>query len=205
MPLERMGRSVILLGLVLGLFLAASSLSFQSPTNRRRVLLGGATTAIFLPTVSTAAPPFAIIAEELGYFPVQDSKGNTVFVSKRIQRESTAQAVQLAQKLRDKGVVLAGTYWCPHTLRQKELLGKQAFMATQYVECSPKGYKGNPGYCMSHNVDGYPAWIFRNGQILSGEHALGDLARKVGMSSFQDDLETNLPPLIGAGACAVGK
>ena len=38
---------------------------------------------------AVAAPPIAIIAEELGYFPVTNADGETVYVPKRIQRPST--------------------------------------------------------------------------------------------------------------------
>ena len=45
---------------------------------------------------SHAAPPFAVISEELGYFPVTNSVGETVFVPANIKRSSSNQAIDLA-------------------------------------------------------------------------------------------------------------
>lgn len=47
-----------------------------------------------------AAPPIAVIAEELGYFPVTNRQGETVMVPKRVTRSSSEQAIQLAQHLK---------------------------------------------------------------------------------------------------------
>lgn len=145
-----------------------------------------------------AAPPIAIIAEELGYFPVTNRQGETVYVAKSVQRSSSIQAQQLAQMLQEKGVVMVGTYWCPHTSRQKELFGKEAWSKISYIECAPKGYQANPAYCIAKQVDGYPAWIFPNGKMISGERPLSLLAQEIGFRGFRDDLEKDIPPLGGA-------
>ena len=152
------------------------------------------------PTVAHAAPPIAIIAEELGYFPVTNTAGETVYVPKRVQRESSQQAIELARRLQEKGVAMAGTYWCPHTSRQKELFGKQAWEKIRYLECSPKGYNTNAAFCVGKQVDGYPTWLFPGGKQVSGERPLSVLAKEVGMTNFRDELETNVPPLPGS-AC----
>jgi hypothetical protein len=55
-----------------------------------------------------AAPPIAVIAEELGYFPVQNKAGEVVYVPRRIQRQSSDQAIELAQKLSQAGAVMYG-------------------------------------------------------------------------------------------------
>jgi hypothetical protein len=47
---------------------------------------------------ANSAPPIAIIAEELGYFPITKN-GETVYVPKRVQRESSQQAIELAKHL----------------------------------------------------------------------------------------------------------
>lgn len=60
-----------------------------------------------------AAPPIAVIAEELGYFPVTNAEKETVYVPRRIKRESSEQAVKLARKLRESGAVIYTAYWCP--------------------------------------------------------------------------------------------
>jgi len=200
-----------------------SSLSSGGSAIRRFLLASALAVAFATMTSMTtqpcrAAPPIAIIAEELGYFPVTNSKGETAYVAKRVQRESSDQAVELARKLRDRGVVMAGTYWCPHTGRQKELLGKRAFEIVPYVECSPRGYGADPAYCVSQGVDGYPTWIFPtevesggnaekvgsgdvSSYLLSGERPLKELADQIGLKGFRENLEKDVPPLVGAGAC----
>jgi hypothetical protein len=55
-----------------------------------------------------AAPPIAVIAEELGYFPVQNKAGEVVYVPRRVQRQSSDQAIELAQKLSQEGAVMYG-------------------------------------------------------------------------------------------------
>lgn len=57
---------------------------------------------------ANAAPPIAVIAEELGYFPVQNKAGEMVYIPKRIQRQSSQQAIDLAKKLSKAGAVMYG-------------------------------------------------------------------------------------------------
>mmetsp|Transcript_28120 Transcript_28120/g.67732 ORF Transcript_28120/g.67732 Transcript_28120/m.67732 type:complete len:226 (-) Transcript_28120:661-1338(-) len=149
-----------------------------------------------------AAPPFAIMAEEMGYFPVNDERtGETVMVPARAKRESTSQAVSLAKHLRDTGAVMYGAYWCPHCSRQKELFGREAWKYVRYVECSPKGYQSGYATCLERGVDGYPSWEFGNGKSQGGEMELVDIAKLSGYSrTFKASLETGVPPL-GGGSC----
>jgi hypothetical protein len=156
------------------------------------------------PCPAWAAPPIAVIAEELGYFPVTNSAGAMVYVPRRVRRESTPQAIEFAKFLKSQQIVMAGTYWCPHTSRQKELFGATAWNAVQYVECAPNGYKGNVKFCIDNNVDGYPAWLDRNGKmILGGERTLVELAVATGYKGPIDDaLEgRTAPPPVGGSAC----
>lgn len=171
--------------------------------------------------LARAAPPIAIIAEELGYYPVTNRLGETVYVPQTVKRSpSTRQAIQLAQELTDRGVIMAGTYWCPHTIRQRELFGREAWNYINYRECSPKGYNSAASYCLSQKVDGYPTWIFADGTQLSGERPLEVLAQTLRQQpkqqkqsalafstipDFRPELETNLPPLVGAGVCTLPK
>ena len=158
-------------------------------------------------TPAHAAPPIAVIAEELGYFPVQSRDGTLTYIPKRVQRESTEQAVRLADYLHSQKVFLAGTFWCPHTSRQKELLGRQAFSMLDYVECAPKGYQATPKVCVDYKVEGYPTWIVPNDdgstKQLAGERSLAEVARFAGYSgSFSEEKEqVNPPPPIGGSAC----
>ena len=87
-------------------------------------MLAASATIPFLassPRPSLAAPPFAIMAEEMGYFPVKDEKsGETVMVPAKAKRESTDQAVELAKYLQSTKAVMYGAFWCPHCQRQSK-------------------------------------------------------------------------------------
>lgn len=155
---------------------------------------------------TNAAPPFAIMAEEVGYFPVTDERtGQTVMVPAKAKRESTEQSIELAKYLQSSGAKMYGAFWCPHCQRQKELWGKEAWKYIDYVECSPKGYKAKYATCLDQKVDGYPTWKFANGKTQGGEMELIDIAKISGYlnkknRSFDASLETGVPPL-GGGSC----
>jgi hypothetical protein len=95
-----------------------------------------------------------------------------------------------------------GAFWCPHCARQKELFGKEAWSYIEYIECAPKGYNANVKLCT--NVDGFPTWSFLGKPntteiIVSGEVPLSVLAEASKfVGSFEEELEENVPPLIGS-------
>jgi hypothetical protein len=169
----------------------------------RAVVLGSLTTLLpAVPAPAHAAPPISIIAEELGYFPIQSSKtGKTVYVPKRVQRTSSDQAVKLAEKLTEKGVTMYGAFWCPHCSNQKEMFGQTAWSKVQYIECAGQGYNGSPALCAEAKIDGFPTWVFADGTQVSGERPLEDLAKQVGFKGFRADKESNLPVSGGSAAC----
>jgi hypothetical protein len=161
----------------------------------------GISTGLLKQEKASAAPPFAIIAEELGYFPVTNSKGETVNVPKRINRASSEQALKLATALKEKGAVVYTAYWCPHCARQKELFGREAWhQLIPNVECAPKGYNSQSNLCFAKHVDGYPTWVV-GGKDISGERPLADIAKAIGFSGFREELEENLPPPLGSSSC----
>ena len=103
----------ILLGASTGAAVAGSlPSSWMNPTTS-----GPSTNA-----VAHAAPPIAVIAEELGYFPVTNADHETVCVPKCIKRESSKQAIQLARKLRDSGTVVAWLFCVPIVHDKKNCL-----------------------------------------------------------------------------------
>ena len=156
------------------------------------------------PRPSLAAPPFAVMSEELGYFPATDVSLNaTVMVPASVRRTSTDQATSLAGYLRSSGAVLYGAFWCPHCRRQRELFGREAFGILAYVECDPRGMHSEFAACAIEGVDGYPTWKFGNGEVRGGEMELVEIAKasgylKKGGGSFDASLETGVPPLGGA-------
>ncbi|KAL3763831.1 hypothetical protein ACHAW5_007785 [Stephanodiscus triporus] len=172
---------------------------------------------------SRAAPPFSVMSEEMGYFPISraaiagggmdggvENDSTTaaaasavVMVPARIRRDSTDQASSLAGYLESTGAVMYGAYWCPHCRRQRELFGREAFRRVTYVECDPRGYMSKYATCVADGaVDGYPTWRFGNGEVRGGEMELIDIARVSGYlrrgGRFDSSLETGVPPLGGA-------
>mmetsp|Transcript_40023 Transcript_40023/g.40548 ORF Transcript_40023/g.40548 Transcript_40023/m.40548 type:complete len:222 (-) Transcript_40023:1004-1669(-) len=181
------------------------SSSNNNCASRRHILqegfaVGVAVIGSFTPPSALAAPPIAIIAEELGYFPVTLPDGDLRYVPKRVQRTSSRQSIELAKQLKDKDVTMYGTYWCPHCSRQKELFGIEAWSLINYVECSPKGYNFK-GEKMCQNIDGYPSFEFKDkgGRKVnfSGERDLEYIAQQINFQ-FDSSLEEELPPGVGS-------
>lgn len=87
----------------------------------------------------------------------------------------------LAQCLKDKGAVFYGAFWCPHCQNQKKLFGRSERLLP-YVECSTPDGQGQKIECKEKGVEGYPTWMFANGEKISGEMSLAALAEKTGCS-----------------------
>jgi len=181
-------------------------------TNERRVVLKSFLTA-FLPVTLVlnpikvlAAPPFAVISEELGFFPVTNSAGQTVNIPAKVKRKSTDQSIRLAKHLKASKSIMYGAYWCPHCSHQRELFGREAWSYITYIECSPKGYGFDAVALSSKDIDGFPTWTFPNekkkGTTLtsSGEMPLERLAKLSGYKgSFDVALEGFVPD--SSGSC----
>ena len=187
----------------------AASTTKQTRSEFIRQIFIATSAALIVNTNSpaNAAPPFAIMAEEVGYFPVTDERtGQTVMVPAKAKRESTEQSIELAKYLQSSGAKMYGAFWCPHCQRQKELWGKEAWKYIDYVECSPKGYKSKYATCLDQKIDGYPTWKLGNGKYINGEMELIDIAKISGFlnkkkgRNFDASLETGVPPL-GGGSC----
>merc|ERR1712176_626822 len=128
---------------------------------------------------TNAAPPFAVMMEELGYFPVTNKSNQTVYVPSRVKRSSSNQAVDFAEYLNSKNAVMYGAFWCPHCRNQKEILGREAFSKITYVECDKRGINSHATLCALENISGFPTWKVGD-KILSGEMSLKDLASASG-------------------------
>lgn len=148
----------------------------------------------------SAAPPFAVMSEQLGYFPVTSSSGDTFYVPSRSRRSSSDQAVELARYLQRSGAVMYGAYWCPHCRNQKEIFGKDAWPYVKYVECASQGYGADSAMCLKQGVDGYPEWKFGNGKKGSGELTLDRIAK---LSGYKGKFDVNLeePMPVSSGSC----
>ncbi|KAL7427836.1 hypothetical protein ACHAXH_001129 [Discostella pseudostelligera] len=190
---------------------SSSRTEFLRQTTNSAILAITSSLLLFQPVannIANAAPPFAIMAEELGYFPVTDeTSGATVMVPAKIKRHSTDQAIALAKYLQSTKSTMYGAFWCPHCIRQKELFGMEAFKFINYMECDPKGYKSQSATCFEKGVDGFPSWKFGNGKQQGGEMELMDIAKisgfldKKGMNAFDANLEFGVPPLGSGASC----
>lgn len=84
-----------------------------------------------------------------------------------------------AQCLKDKGAVFYGAFWCPHCQATKRMFGKSAALLP-YVECSAPDGQSQTQICKDKKITGYPTWIFSDGNILTGERTLQELATASG-------------------------
>ncbi|MEM1426378.1 MAG: vitamin K epoxide reductase family protein, partial [Cyanobacteria bacterium P01_H01_bin.130] len=84
-----------------------------------------------------------------------------------VTTESSPSAVTLAEHLKTEGIVYYGAYWCPHCHDQKQLFGKEAAKALNYVECDPRGAGAQPQACQDAGVRSFPSWEV-DGQLYPG-------------------------------------
>ena len=173
-----------------------------------------AVAALISPKQANAAPPIAVIAEELGYFPITNRQGVTQYIPAKVKRSSTDQSIELAKYLSSRGAIMYGTYWCGHTSHQKELFGREAWGLIQYVECSPKGAYYDSGSIekVAKYIDGFPTWYIPNGgaegkkgrgmknEWISGEMPLERIAS---LSGYKGEFNVQFegPDVGSAGSC----
>lgn len=84
---------------------------------------------------------------------------------------------EFATCLKDKGVLFYGAFWCPHCQNQKAMFGRAAKLLP-YVECSTPDGKSQTEECTTAKIEGYPTWVFPNGERKGGEVSLEDLAKQ---------------------------
>ncbi|KAK7253000.1 hypothetical protein RIF29_37360 [Crotalaria pallida] len=106
------------------------------------------------------------------------------YYATEITTSSTPFAQSLARHLHSIGAKMYGAFWCSHCLEQKEMFGREAVKQLDYVECFPEGYRTGTKMikaCMDAKIEGFPTWVI-NGQVLSGELKLSELAQLSGYS-----------------------
>jgi len=184
----------------------------------RRAVLGSLLVSLgTLQQPANAAPPIEVIAEELGYFPIQTSPSlGTIYSPARIKNASTEQAVRLSQHLEKIGAKFYGAFWCPHCLNQRMYFGSEALKSLPYVEvslddfffqrknpilkmirfadivmqCASQGLDYDQKQCQESGVykSGFPTWVI-NGKSTSGEMNLERLAQ---LSNFPGSFDPKL-------------
>lgn len=89
-----------------------------------------------------------------------------------------------ASCLAEKQITMYGAEWCPHCQSQKKLFG-DSFRLVPYVECPD-----NIQFCLAKGIEGYPTWIFPDGQKLVGEQRLEKLSEISGCSLLTNKATT---------------
>ncbi|XP_057449222.1 thiol-disulfide oxidoreductase LTO1 [Lotus japonicus] len=110
------------------------------------------------------------------------------YYATEITTPSSPFALSLARYLHSIGAKMYGAFWCSHCLEQKEMFGREAFKQLDYVECFPEGYRTGTKMlesCIDAKIEGFPTWII-NGQVLSGEVELSELAQ---VSGYEESVQ----------------
>ncbi|HAA28871.1 MAG TPA: hypothetical protein DCE56_15780 [Cyanobacteria bacterium UBA8553] len=101
----------------------------------------------------------------------------------QLQGKSSASKVALAKHLKQSGVVLYGSPWCPSCNVLKKTFGKEAFKQLNYIEC--EGNNGRPELCQKANITRIPAWEIKGRQYLGiSLQELADLSDYKGDRNF---------------------
>ncbi|KAJ8764502.1 hypothetical protein K2173_006242 [Erythroxylum novogranatense] len=111
---------------------------------------------------------------------------NLEFFTSEITTSSSPFALALAKHLHSIGAKMYGAFWCSHCVEQKQMFGKEASEILDYVECFPNGFRQGMKMvkaCADAKPEGFPTWVI-NGEVLSGEQELSELAR---VSGFKFD------------------
>jgi hypothetical protein len=74
-----------------------------------------------------------------------------------------------AKFLTSEGIAMAGTDWCSHCKDQKELFG-DSFQYVDYHDCDLDG-----AWCNEKGIEGYPTWVFPDGQLYPGVRNIDQL------------------------------
>lgn len=97
-----------------------------------------------------------------------------------VTTEKSDYGTLLAKDLRDKGMVLYGSFQSADSKDQTALFGDSA-QYLDYVECDVAGPNANPDECVLQKVLVYPTWIYE-GKSYTGVKSLAELAQIVGFS-----------------------
>lgn len=105
-----------------------------------------------------------------------------IFAVVSVKPVKPGQYDQLATCLTQKGVKMYGAYWCVHCQAQKKAFGT-SFAKINYIECSLPGGTGQTEACIQAKIESYPTWEFGDGERITGEIKLDQLAVKAECNS----------------------
>lgn len=86
---------------------------------------------------------------------------------------------EFAKCVSKSGMVMYGTYWCPHCANVKKSFGS-SLEFINYVECDNNGPNGNELKCVEDGIKAYPTFVFGDGTHIEGELTLQNIADKTG-------------------------
>jgi len=99
---------------------------------------------------------------------------------------------QLIQCIKDKGLTMYGTSWCPHCKHQKVEFGakndEEFAQLANYVDCD-----ANPQECRSRKVTGYPTWLLPDGKEIQ-PGSIKELAQDCGCNISQITQQSQIKP-----------
>lgn len=99
---------------------------------------------------------FSLMA--LGFISVNESSAKVKPSSAKVVKASSEEDKLYAQCLKDKGITMYGTSWCPHCKHQKAEFG-ELFSYVNYIDCDV-----DKKTCLKNKVTGYPTWLLPSGE-----------------------------------------
>ena len=92
-------------------------------------------------------------------------------------KPSNAAQLALVRRLRERGALYYGAWWCPACFRQKNLFGQEAGNQLPYVECEKTD--ADRQRCNRVGIKAYPTWVLGDKRV-EGILSLDALGRLLG-------------------------
>ena len=90
---------------------------------------------------------------------------------------SNGAQLELVRRLRERGALYYGAWWCPACFRQKNLFGQEAGNQLPYVECEKTA--ADRQRCDRAGIKAYPTWVLGDRRV-EGMLSLDALGRLLG-------------------------
>ena len=90
---------------------------------------------------------------------------------------SNGAQLELVRRLRERGALYYGAWWCPACFRQKNLFGQEAGNQLPYVECEKTA--ADRQRCDRAGIKAYPTWVLGDRRV-EGILSLDALGRLLG-------------------------
>ncbi|MDX1919629.1 MAG: protein disulfide isomerase family protein [Candidatus Caenarcaniphilales bacterium] len=98
----------------------------------------------------------------LGGFSHQaEAKAENSKPTKASAQATNSNDAEYVKCLKEKGITMYGTSWCPHCNHQKEIFG-ELFSYVNYVDCDEQSE-----ICTQKGITGYPTWLLPDGKEIA--------------------------------------